>query len=341
MEAGVDDVLIEKEPECREYPTCYKDGFWQMYQIPGQVQNDIHNTNYSGGVAIGAAGCPDGFKFFVHGKSQFDDKVGIGVLPSGDASLEVNNSIKIVEPSNPDRHLKLSPLAFQISDSYNSTLIDFNTLAATLSISSPLGISSITPDNVSTKQVNASIFNVSDHILLNSTKPTKLFTTDDGAFNLTITDGIGYCFNETGFSIFGNGNLFTNKISPEGTSDKITINGKVGIGTIDPGAYKLAVNGKIKTREVVVSVLAWSDYVFEDDYDLKSLEEVEKYIKENKHLPGIPTEKEVKEKGLSVGDMQAKLLEKIEEMTLYIINLKKENKELENRILNVQKKIKQ
>lgn len=186
-----------------------------------------------------------------------------------------------------------------------------------------------------------------------SAQPTVLIEQLDGYPNLalvnsheTIKKGMRFeyntLYNELRIQTCNeDGEYVSNAPEQVGLVAAFQADGNVGIGTTEPGDYKLAVNGKIKTREVVVTAFEWSDYVFEDDYDLKSLEEVEKYIKENKHLPGIPTEKEVKEKGLSVGDMQAKLLEKIEEMTLYIINLKKENKELENRILNVQKKIKQ
>ncbi|MDN5199904.1 hypothetical protein QQ008_00985 [Fulvivirgaceae bacterium BMA10] len=107
---------------------------------------------------------------------------------------------------------------------------------------------------------------------------------------------------------------------------KLTIlnNGSVGIGTTNTSGYKLSVNGKIRAEEVKVYT-GWADFVFEDDYDLKSLEEVEKYIKENKHLPDIPSAKEVEENGVNVGEMESKLLQKIEELTLYVIELDKEN----------------
>ena len=104
--------------------------------------------------------------------------------------------------------------------------------------------------------------------------------------------------------------------------------GKVGIGTTSP-SEKLSVNGKIKTKEIIVTETGWSDYVFEDGYPLLSLEQVEQHIKANKHLPDIPSAQEVKEKGLSVGEMQTKLLQKIEELTLYIIQQQERIKKLE------------
>lgn len=105
--------------------------------------------------------------------------------------------------------------------------------------------------------------------------------------------------------------------------------GNVGIGLLDPGADKLAVNGNIKAWEVKVTLTGWPDFVFEDDHDLPTLEEVEKFIKANKHLPEIPSAKEVRENGVELGKMDSKLLQKIEELTLYIIDQEKRIKKLE------------
>lgn len=100
----------------------------------------------------------------------------------------------------------------------------------------------------------------------------------------------------------------------------------VGIGTTDPGNYKLAVEGTIGARGIDVKVGAWSDFVFEKDYTLKSLEEVAIFIEKNKHLPDVPSEAEVLEKGIDLAKMDAILLQKIEELTLYMIDLRKRTK---------------
>ncbi len=115
-------------------------------------------------------------------------------------------------------------------------------------------------------------------------------------------------------------NILLNTIDATGT-DRLGISivsGAVGIGTTNPGTYKLAVVGKIHATEVVVET-GWSDYVFSDDYRLAPLSEVEAHIKAEKHLPGIPSAAEVEQGGVSVGDMQAKLLAKVEELTLHVI----------------------
>ncbi len=100
-------------------------------------------------------------------------------------------------------------------------------------------------------------------------------------------------------------------------------NGNVGIGTISPDA-KLTVKGNIHAEEVKVDLnVPAPDYVFKEGYHLKSLQEVQDYIKEHGHLPNIPSAQEMEEEGIELGGMNMKLLEKIEELTLYIIQLKK------------------
>ena len=115
--------------------------------------------------------------------------------------------------------------------------------------------------------------------------------------------------------------------------------GYIGVGTTiaPPSGVKLAVNGKVNCKEVEVTLTGWSDFVFKPDYKLRSLDEVENFINTNKHLPDVPSEKEVTANGLNLGNMNATLLQKVEELTLYMIDLKKENDLLKARISKLEK----
>ncbi|MDN5215689.1 hypothetical protein QQ020_26665 [Fulvivirgaceae bacterium BMA12] len=146
-----------------------------------------------------------------------------------------------------------------------------------------------------------------------------------GGFNFIIHDSDGN-FDKS----------LTNVDFVAGTKMILNKNGNLGIGTMNPGAFKLAVNGNIRAKEVKIET-GWFDFVFEDDYDLRTLAEVEEFIKVNKHLPEIPSAKEVEENGVNLGEMEGKLLQKIEELTLYIIDQQKEIKTLKERMITLEK----
>ena len=128
-----------------------------------------------------------------------------------------------------------------------------------------------------------------------------------------------------------------------GTSDVYIAKdqGTVGIGTTDTKGHKLGggggggggVKGVIICEELKVQLYAdWADYVFDPSYQLTELDTLEMFIEENHHLPGVPSASTIKEDGLTVGDMLRIQMEKIEELTLYIIELKKENAEQQKAI---------
>ena len=107
--------------------------------------------------------------------------------------------------------------------------------------------------------------------------------------------------------------------------------GGLAIGKTTPSSgYKLDVNGKIRANEVVVNTTG-ADFVFNEEYELKSLNEVERFIKSNQHLPEIPNAQEMQQKGMGLSEINTKLLQKIEELTLYLIE---QDKQLESLKLN-------
>jgi len=134
------------------------------------------------------------------------------------------------------------------------------------------------------------------------------------------------------------GAMFTVRTAPWASGPtverlRVDPSGNVGIGTASP-QYKLSVNGTIGTKEVVVTNTGWADYVLKPGYRLRPLSELEAYITEHHMLPDIPSEQDIRAKGVGLAEMQVKLLAKVEELTLHVIQLGKENKELREMLLN-------
>lgn len=150
--------------------------------------------------------------------------------------------------------------------------------------------------------------------------------------NILFVEG-GSSSNRKSFQIY-NDNNFSNALQAKLEGNLFVTNGKVAIGTENiTGDHLLYVNGGILSTQVKVSYYSnWPDYVFKPDYSLMPLDKLEEYIKANSHLPNIPSADQIKEEGIDVAQMQAKLLEKIEELTIYIIAMEKEIKNLRDQI---------
>ena len=118
---------------------------------------------------------------------------------------------------------------------------------------------------------------------------------------------------------------------------EITNDGKVGIGTSEP-SHELSVHGTIQAEEVIVEQFT-PDYVFGESYDLWSPEEIEAYIEAEQHLPGVPSADDIAAHGVSLGDQQAVLLQKVEELTLHMIEQNKRLKRQEKTISELQAKV--
>ena len=194
-------------------------------------------------------------------------------------------------------------------------------------------------ENTSANATNALLYGEFDNDFL---RVNGLLEIRKSAYGFRQTDGITsmgtYVDGTAGwFGTFSNHPIwfFTNDSSdPAMVIEEGT--GNVAIGTTDYATgYKLSVKGKIATEEVLVDLSgAWPDYVFQKDYKLISLKDLKASIHENGHLPGVPSAATVKEDGIMLGEMNKVLLEKIEQLTLYIIDQEERIKALEVKVRN-------
>lgn len=171
---------------------------------------------------------------------------------------------------------------------------------------------------IGTTNPDASLVIKSDHqqIKLGTGTNTSGYTFTIGAND----DGVNF-ENNSGLRGFNFKNI-------QGTLLSITSGGSVGIGTPVPQS-KLSVNGTVTAKQVKVTQTGWPDYVFDSAYILPSLSSITAFIKAEHHLPDIPSTKEIESRGLDLGDMQKKQMQKIEELILYIININKKQQAME------------
>ena len=167
----------------------------------------------------------------------------------------------------------------------------------------------------------------------NSSGSRNIFIGRAAGNQLTFGDGNIFIGNQAGSALQGS---ISNKLYIENSNDTENpliygdfSDGQVGINTsYVPVGYRLAVEGDIIAEEIqVMERIHWPDYVFEEEYDLMTLPELETEIETLGHLPGVPSAEEVEENGHSLGKMDAILLEKVEELTLHLIEM---NKQLTN-----------
>ncbi|BBM86141.1 hypothetical protein [Candidatus Uabimicrobium amorphum] len=230
-------------------------------------------------------------------------------------------------------------LKFSISDSGN--IYGKPSLGLTTSGGASIGLSQ-GKVNISGSLINLN-GSVSGASSMSATVKLKSFEIDKGgwaAFHAKPTPGVALAVNGAvnlkGFQVDKDGWAAFNATPTPGVT--LTINGStkinysLGIGCNPQPGFLLAAKGKVKAEEVEISVDGWADFVFDDNYQLMPLEQVEQQIKQHKHLPDIPSEAEVKKNGVPVGKMQTKLLQKIEELTLYTINQEKKIKSQEQKM---------
>ena len=151
---------------------------------------------------------------------------------------------------------------------------------------------------------------------------------------ININQGLVYRLNNREGAFFSVEDPLGNKVL------HVTLRENVGIGTSNP-EEKLQVLGKIKAESFITDTTEFPDYVFENNYDLMSINELKKFTQKNKHLPGMPSEKEVKEKGLDVKKVNLTTVEKLEELYLYIFQLEEKVKQATKKVNELEGKLTQ
>ncbi|NTW32042.1 MAG: collagen-like protein [Bacteroidetes bacterium] len=279
-----------------------------VYQNNNRLIGKIIKTFNVNGVpycTINTSGICIGENTFATGPNSF--AAGSLVKANADNSIIIGNGV--------DNY-------FQNSISH-SLMVGFNSDIPTLTVRAASGVGTIGKVGIGT------------------TDPEQSLQVDKGNILVRGTNNYGSPGDEAAM-YFGDVNHYIKSINGSGLRigtfgavDAISIqqsSGNVGIGTTNPGNYKLAVEGSVAARSFKVTLGNFYDYVFEKDYQLITLDSVETFITKNKHLPDIPCQKEVITNGLDIGEFNSLLLKKIEELTLYIIDQNKRIETLENKI---------
>ncbi len=306
------------------------------------VVGDSANVNKT--LVVGSAKRPNAYEFAVTGGADayFDDKLSVQTT-TATASLNVKGSSETILMEGTTPYMKLIDGTSQASfmqangndmrigtlsgNTAGKIVFRFNgTNKNAMDVNGNLGLGTISPSALLHLKGSNEVLKIEGtdaNIGFYSSGTQKAFIQRSGD-NLKIASNAGNI-------IFGN-NI---------TGDQLWIlsDGRIGIGTSTPKTgCKLSVEGKIACRELKVETATWPDYVFENNYKLLPLPELENFISTNNHLPGIPSATELEQDGISVGDMQNKLMQKVEELTLYVIELQKQNTALAQKVSQLETK---
>ncbi len=244
--------------------------------------------------------------------ARFDGNVGIGITTPSER-LEVDGNI--LQSSG----FSLATSQIKAPDATGLSLTDMNGYGIFVDDGGNVGIGTITP--------TAARLDIQETVSNNYA--LHLFHTNDNGGNGLLIESNGGSNDDVLLKILAdkNGASPRDVFYIEGT-------GKIGIGTTDlQSGYILTVDGKIVAEEVLIQNSdTWYDFVFDESYNLPTLTELDTYIKQNKHLPDVPTAKEVAENGYKLGEMNGILLKKVEELTLYVMEQQKEIEKLKEKV---------
>lgn len=277
-----------------------------------------------------------GIKYTGSGLNFFLPASGNGTNTNNLLFIKSNGNIGI-GTGNPTTKLDVSGTAKATNIVSTSSI-----QASTLSVSGLTQSDSLTVTNKIqsnslkvTENIQARLLQISSNVVFNGLagNSSKVVTVSTDGM-LSSTDYSTFYDNLGNHTATQNINLSGNKIVGSSTGTKgiyVSSSGnvRIGDGSMIP-TNALEVNGTVRSKEVVVETNNWSDFVFDTEYELMSLSETDRYIHENGHLPDIPSASEVRENGIELGEMNALLLRKIEELTLYVIELEKEIQKIKN-----------
>lgn len=301
------------------------------------------NNNYTGKVAIGQVTSPQAK---LHIKSDNNEDAGVVIEPTNTINYKAfiqlfdkNHSITVDRTASMEFYSKTGPLNFQgeyyrfgnEKDKRAYLFTDANPSfyfnakrEKNFEIRDGEGSSFAIDFKDDAIQFRTALYQIPRGSEISNWK-NALFITTDGKIGIGSKET--YLANDDTYNL-----LIHSPKKMDLQSNNITLFGKVGINTVNEvDNYALAVDGGIISSKVFIKeVQQWPDYVFSEDYKLLDLNELRCYLNDNKHLPGVPSEMEIKENGYNVSEIQSIMMEKIEEMTRYILFLQDEINQLKS-----------
>lgn len=332
----------------------------------GRIPVIVGNTSLTGDVGIGGGVLPN-IKLNVVGDVRTSGKIQVSrIIPlPGDSLIRFGDSTFVIHPTlgqiYNDNSIGVKGVTIgrgnTLATGANSCAIGFRirvggTNGVYIGSGTPTGLTFFNFSNSFGVGFNSDIptffvgtsngLNTTGNVGIATTNPTEKLQVNSGNILIKGTNNFTNAGDASFLYLGDNSNYIKSTFSGDisigifGAGDVIKVqqNGNVGIGTLNPvNGFKLAVNGKIRAKEIIVET-SWSDFVFYPGYFLMPLDSVQKFIDVNGHLPNVPPAKQVEENGLSLGESNAILLMKIEELTLYLLQQQKEINLLKQQVQN-------